>query len=342
MDSWLDRLARRGAGWRERWLPGDQGSVWLVVIPLFLLVQAALGWYWSREPEPFQVVVAEPGASRPGVLLATTLARVVDTLTDKHGGYLHNDLLPPGVLLDDIPAWEIGVLHQARDLSRALHRDMGMSPARLVEDVDLAQAEAALNVSPDSWVFPAAEREFGKGGEALHRYARRLEAGKEAAFSVRQSHLLRWMADVDGRLALLTARLNAALPDHPVIVGAGGEMAESPRTPAWQVDNAFYEARGSAWALMHLLRAVEVEFAPVLEREGAQLSLRAAIHELEATQQTVWSPIILNGSGFGLFANHSLVMANYLGRARANLDEVRALLRESESRSVTEASAPSP
>ncbi|HBX60754.1 MAG TPA: DUF2333 domain-containing protein, partial [Methylophaga sp.] len=52
------------------------------------------------------------------------------------------------------------------------------------------------------------------------------------------------------------------------------------------------------------------------------------IRELEATQATVWSPIILNGSGFGLFANHSLVMASYVSRANAAMIDLRRLLEQ--------------
>jgi hypothetical protein len=36
--------------------------------------------------------------------------------------------------------------------------------------------------------------------------------------------------------------------------------------------------------------------------------------------------MILNGSGFGLWANHSLVMANYISRANAALIDLRELL----------------
>jgi len=109
----------------------------------------------------------------------------------------------------------------------------------------------------------------------------------------------------------------------------GGAVLPVQHSTSWsQIDNVFYESRGSAWALIHLLKAVEIDFGPELKQHNAQLSLRAAIHELEATQQTVWSPVILNGSGFGLFANHSLVMANYLSRAQADLKDVRELMQQ--------------
>ena len=63
-----------------------------------------------------------------------------------------------------------------------------------------------------------------------------------------------------------------------------------------------------------------------LDKKNAGVSLRQIIRELEATQHTLWSPMILNGSGFGWWANHSLVMANYISRANAALIDLRELL----------------
>jgi len=98
------------------------------------------------------------------------------------------------------------------------------------------------------------------------------------------------------------------------------------KTPWMDIDDVFYEARGGCWALIHLLKAAEHDFADVLERKHALVSYRQVIRELEATQETVWSPMILNGSGFGALANHSLVMANYISRANAALLDLRQLL----------------
>ena len=77
---------------------------------------------------------------------------------------------------------------------------------------------------------------------------------------------------------------------------------EIEETPWMQIDNVFYEARGQAWALSHLLRAIEVDFADVLAKKNATVSVRQIIRELEASQEPVWSPMILNGSGFGVLA----------------------------------------
>ena len=71
---------------------------------------------------------------------------------------------------------------------------------------------------------------------------------------------------------------------------------------------------------------MEYDFSDVLRKKNALVSLRQIIRELEATQEPVLSPVILNGSGFGLFANHSLVMASYVSRANAALIDLRDLL----------------
>jgi len=93
-----------------------------------------------------------------------------------------------------------------------------------------------------------------------------------------------------------------------------------------EIDDVFYEARGATWALIQFLSAVEVDFADVLAKKNATASLQQIIRELETTQETVWSPMILNGGGFGFVANHSLVMASYISRANAAIIDLRELL----------------
>ena len=81
-----------------------------------------------------------------------------------------------------------------------------------------------------------------------------------------------------------------------------------------------------AWALVHFLRAAEFNFARVLADKNAEASVRQTIRELEASLGGLSSPMILSGSGYGLFANHSLIMANYLARANAAVINLRELL----------------
>ncbi len=81
-----------------------------------------------------------------------------------------------------------------------------------------------------------------------------------------------------------------------------------------------------AAGIFYFLQAVDIDFAPVLERKNARVSLRQIIRELEPTQRTLWSPVVLNGRGFGFVANYSLIMASYISRANAAMIDLRALL----------------
>ncbi|OAD19945.1 Uncharacterized conserved protein UCP029693 [Candidatus Thiomargarita nelsonii] len=78
--------------------------------------------------------------------------------------------------------------------------------------------------------------------------------------------------------------------------------------------------------MLHLLQAVKIDFKNVLEQKQAMMILQQVIQELEGTQKMVWSPIILNGSEFGLFANHSLVLSSYISRANTGMIELYNLL----------------
>lgn len=306
----------------------------LSVVALILL-----GWYWSREPQAFDPSVAyvdKPAVT--GAVTTTTLIQVVDRLLQKPGGFLANDLLPPGLWLDNLPSWEFGVLVQVRDLSKAMRESFSRSQSQSTEDADLALAEPRFNVDHSSWAVPWPEREYAQGAEFLNRYLQRLvdKDDYNAQFYARADNLSYWLATVETRLGSLSQRLSASVGQRRIntdLSGAAGavQSTSAPRelvikTPRLQIDNVFYEARGTSWALLTFLRAVEIDFAEVLARKNALASVQQIIRELEMTQQPVRSPIIVNGEGFGLIANHSLVMASYISRANAAIIDLRELL----------------
>ncbi|WP_313224886.1 DUF2333 family protein [Stutzerimonas nitrititolerans] len=315
-----------------------------VVIGLYLLVVLVIGWYWSREPDLFPVQQhvreAAEGSQRQivrGYTTVETLKRVVSTLLDKPGGYLTNDIAPPGLWLDNMPSWEYGVLVQVRDLSRALRKDFARSQSQSTEDPDLAKGEPLFNFDNRSWVLPATETEYRNGIRFLDRYLDRLsDPAPKAQFYARADNLNNWLGDTATRLGSLSQRLSASVGrvrldsnTTPEMVSEGvvPEVEERRMETPWlQIDNVFYEARGQAWALSHLLRAIEVDFADVLAKKNATVSVRQIIRELEAAQEPLWSPMVLNGSGYGVLANHSLVMANYISRANAGIIDLRNLL----------------
>lgn len=317
------------------------------VIGIYLLVTIGLGIYWSSAPAVWDVpaVVDLDAAAlgeEPAVGFATTstLIRLAETLLEKPGGYITNDIAPPGIWLDNVPNWEYGVLVQVRDLSRALRKDIARSQSTSREDVDLAKAEPQLHFDNNSFWFPSTESEYRRGIKFLKGYQARLldEDTTNAQFYARADNLRNWLADVETRLGSISQKLSASVGKDQLNVDLAGDNAArqstsapkelAVKTPFLEIDDVFYEARGASFALIHLLSAIEIDFKDVLEKKNAMVSMRQIVRELEASQQPVFSPVILNGSGFGIFANHSLVMANYISRANAAIIDLRRLLEQ--------------
>ncbi|MTI12570.1 DUF2333 family protein [Sansalvadorimonas verongulae] len=332
----LSNLLPRGSG--------QLGKVAAILVVVYVVLMLIIGAYWSNEPEAFDVTVnankVATEINRPivtGFTSTATAIRIGETLLNKPGGYLRNDIVPPGVFMDNMPNWEFGALVQLRDFTRAMRKDFSRSQSQSKEDPDLAIAEPQFNFDSKSWALPSSEGEYQRGIDKLDSYLLRLsDPNNPAQFYTRADNLTQWLRDVETRLGSLSQRLSASVGKTRLNTDLAGDTSAGQSTPTahelqvktpWmQIDDVFYEARGTSWALMQLLQAVEVDFQDVLEKKNALVSLRQIIRELEETQATVWSPVILNGSGFGVLANHSLVMANYISRANAAIIDLRNLL----------------
>ncbi len=327
---------------------GAKGAKLAAALLLLLMLGfGGLGWYWSREPAAFDVRSSkvlmkyhQGGQIVTGTVTAATLVQVAETLLDKPGGYLSNDRMPPSVFLDNMPNWEFGVLVQTRDLSRSLRNDLSRSRTQSIENRELAAAEPLFNYDNNSWVLPSSESQYREAIGHVRIYMEKLARNQDpdTQFYARADNLRDYLAIVEKRLGSLSQRLSASVGPNRVNTDLAGDpnagqstatgRQRAHKTPWLELDDVFYEARGATWALVQFLRAVEVDFADVLEDKNAKILLQQIILELEATQQPIWSPMVLNGSGFGFFANHSLVMASYISRANAAVIDLRAMLSE--------------
>ncbi|APD91002.1 hypothetical protein BM523_15145 [Alteromonas mediterranea] len=318
----------------------------IVAVVIFLLFWL-IGWYWSLSPDTFDIrkrleqnSSVENPTNIAGYTLTTTMIDVSETLLNKPGGYLSNDVIPPSVFLDNMPAWEFGALEMVRDLALSMRKDFSRSQSQSIENPYLTKAHPKFNMDHKSWALPSSESSYAEGIELLKKYRDELAntRNSDSQFYTRADNLREWLKQVEKRLGSYSQRLSASVGSARINTDLAGDANAKQSTPStnqrvvqtswWKLDNNFYEARGATWALLHFLKAVEIEFNDVLEDKNALVSLQQIIRELEATQQSVFSPMILNGSGFGMLANHSLVMANYISRANAALIEISELLNQ--------------
>lgn len=312
-----------------------------------VLVCLVMMFFLNHEPAPFNPVATATLHAQEhhhkvvtGYTTTATLIETVNVLLDKRGGYMSNDIMPPWVFLDNVPNWEFGVLTQVRDLARAMRNDFSRSQTQSTEDPDLAVADPMFHYDSERWFPPDTEGRYRKANKAMEAYLVRLSSPNEpgAQFYARADNLVDWLSIVEKRLGSLSQRLSASVGQTRLNTDLSGDpearqSTAAPnvmlvKTPWTQIDDNFYESRGTAWALVHFLHAMEEDFDDVLRKKNATVSFRQIIRELEATQEPLHSPMVLNGSQFGLFSNHSLVMANYIARANAAIIDLRKLLQE--------------
>jgi hypothetical protein len=322
-------------------------KIWIAVPVALVVLCGALMFWYNDEPALFDPVErtrlhagVHNHADVTGSTTTSALIEVVNVMLTKRGGYLSNDIMPPWVFLDNVPNWEFGVLAQVRDLARTMRNDFSRSQTQSTEDPDLSEADPLFHYANDRWFPPATEGRYKKAMVFLESYLTRLSDSTQAdaQFYARADNLGEWFGLVEKRLGSLSQRLSASVGQERLNTDLAGDTAATqsttaPReievkTPWMEIDDVFYEARGSTWALIHFMKALEVDFHEVLRKKNALISFRQIIRELESTQEPLGAPMVLNGSKFGIFANHSLVMANYISRANAAIMDLRFLLQQ--------------
>jgi hypothetical protein len=330
----------------------SRGIVWgfgvlLVATAVIILI---LGAWWGSEPDQFNV--QEEAMERAkitnttdiplGYTYTNTLAHIAEVLLHKSGGYITNDVAPPGLFLDNISNFEYGALVMLRDATSALRNHFARDQSQSDEDPDLKVAEPYFYYENDSWALPSTEAEYQKGVDALHNYMSRLQKWggniKRGQFYARADNLWQYTEVVIKRLGSLSTRLSASTAGAAITPGLAVIDPETdvttrnpkagtlPETPWLQIDDVFYEARGASWALLHILKAVKYDFHDILLDKRAMNTVDIMIKSLENAMAPILSPMILNGSGYGLFANYSLTMATYIARANASALDLRDIM----------------
>lgn len=331
----------------------SKGILWFFAIStvVTLVILIIIGGWWGTEPDIFDVQEeavkrmeeTDTKAMPIGFVYTNTLAHIAKVLMEKSGGYISNDIAPPGLFLDNIRSWEYGALVMLRDGTTALRNHFARDQSQSIEDKDLSLAEPYFYYEPNSWALPSTESEYDKGVRYLHHYMQRLQnprpEQRRSQFYSRADNLWTYLEVVIKRLGSLSTRLTASSDRFAgaagILYDPSGQMAPTNmeektkgvgKTPWLLIDDIFYEARGESWALLHILQAIKIDFDDIIIDKRAMNTLDNMIHALKNALTPTLSPMVLNGNGFGMFANYSLSMANYIARANAAALDLRDLM----------------
>ncbi|MEM6438095.1 MAG: DUF2333 family protein [Pseudomonadota bacterium] len=242
---------------------------------------------------------------------------------------------------DNKAAFQRGVLAVVRrfslDLADSLGRVRGTSGA----DPDLQGAASRLRTDERTWrinspfdpqlqmIATSAAASYGGAVPLYYSFNRRLE-DCNALFDARQDNLLRLLDRVAADLGDMNDRLQKRSRAEVWDVNQKAFVTGEGNNLGWldfRADNLLHEARGQAYALHGLLQALRIDFSTV----AVQAQLGAVWDRMEAhvAEAARFNPLIVsNGALDGIFApDHLAVMGEKILRARANMIELRDILR---------------
>ena len=233
-----------------------------------------------------------------GPELVSALIKVPDQALKSSWGYLPNDLVI-GKILDNNQNRQQGEIQATREYVKLLFGNLHTPAAD--------QAFKALVANPlEKWWFPSAEKTLAEGLKSLDAVANEIKRGGLKAPGDPET-LAKVLGLADSQLA------------------AEEDLLTSPNLGAFATDDRFCHAQGVARVADEAIKGALASFAEAVDRRGARPDLEAALQSLDHAARL--DPfIIIGGSPDGMTANHLLILAYDLTRARVALDRAREKL----------------
>lgn len=276
--------------------------------------------YFSMKPAQFVPASSTEGPA--GVVVADTLACLMENELSGPGGWLPNDIaLTPGRMLDNRPSFQLGVLEVVRYSTYALREDLSRQRTTDRIDPDCDRAFTRFSNDPRRWIMPSAEKKYRGGIAALDAYSENLKQGS-ADFYPRSDSLILLLQQYASLLGGATTRLLNA--SRPAATAAGADLATHAPVAWSKIDDNFYYAQGVGYGLYHVFQALSIDFQKVLNDKNSEVIMREIIASLG---ESYFEPtIVTNGSRSGILANHSNNLRVFLDDARQKINSLIQML----------------
>lgn len=317
-DLWL-KLWRFFLGW----IKTVSGSTWRKVavgLPVAFFLYILIGMpIVNRIDDNVLIPATAPEGGSKAVAAITFL---VERETVVHNWTANDPFFLPGWWLDNTPNYQKGMMGALSRFSLELRDQLGRSRGSSSTDADLEQAAGNLAKEPTRWVIDfetsflpttASDSYYREAAKQFATYNQRLAAG-DAVFERRSDNLL---ATLD-RIALDLGGSSAALEQY-IRENAGGFL------PDLGSDDLFYETKGKVYAYTVILRALEQDFASVIQDRELGSIYSELLRSMESAA-SLDPMVVFNGAADGTLANHLSMQGFYLLRARTQLKEVTNIL----------------
>ena len=258
----------------------------------------------THVPEKTHGAAAEAAAqapTTPGVRFVNALIKPINhELNERFWGWRPNDILN---FTDNVNEMQLGTLELTRRATVALTEKISRTGSASALNQHLENAMNAFMVSADSYWMPSAESKYNEGIKELKKYQDQLVNG-QAAFYTRSDSLIPLLQSFEELLGSCDENLVKQKEDN-------GEPVST-----FRADNYFYYAKGVAHSMTVILKAVDKEFAKLLEVRGARDIMHHAIESAHHAAGIKPWIMVTEASLNGILANHRANMAAHISHAR--------------------------
>ena len=308
---------------RKSWLTLRAIALAPVALVLLILAYYIIGMIWLHRIDD-DIEFGQPSTAPEGTSLTVALAADLierETVTYR---WLSNDpFFMPSYFLDNAPNFQQGILTALFRFTSELRDEIARTRGSSSEDPDAKAAAGYLSYPPDVWIYnpevswwtPTApsEKQYEQGMRSLRQYNQRLVEGN-ATFETRADNLQTLIDRFTSDIGSASAAIDRHIGQH------GGSLLD------FQADDLFYANKGRLYAYYLLMRAMQEDFADVINEKGLRNAWRLTLVSLEAAA-TLYPWVVMNGTPDGLIRpSHLTAQGFYLLRARTQLKEISNIL----------------
>lgn len=310
-----------------------------------VLVFSALSIAVGQQFTPFNVIkntqtMLKERKIQPltGTYTVTTAIKLAEDMWNKPGGYLSNDINPVSLFVDNMRNSEFGKLKALRDLTLVLREKMTRGQSQSQEDKNVTTAESLFKYPNDAWglggFYNSTEGQYEKAVAELERYLVRItdEDETDAQFYTRAIDIVFYLDIMSQRLGDYSTQLANSAEKYRFDTSLTGDpnakqstktakLLKVSRTGHFQLDDVLYETRGYVYALIHIMRAMEIDFVETLQKKQALEEWKQIILSLEQAYIDLNAPII----AFGVL-NQSIFIRSSLSSANTGIGDLTVLL----------------
>ncbi|MEM6944688.1 MAG: DUF2333 family protein, partial [Pseudomonadota bacterium] len=262
-DTGAGGASARAGGWSP--VASAKGGLLAALLGANLIGAYVLGGMLLTERIDDDLSFTPPQPIEGGLASVDMTVALIEREVNDHAWVANEPFFLPGHWLPNMRHYQQGVVYGLSRFAFELADALGRSRGATAVDPDLDRAAGLLRFPGDVWIFDfektwtpvvTSEEQYLSAVRALEAYNRRVASG-EAVFDPRQDNLASTLARIE---ADVSSKINV-LADHVERVAAGDAVSTTS-------NEVFYVTKGRLYAYAMLLKGLQQDFAPMIEREG--------------------------------------------------------------------------